>query len=585
MDGELNTQEDDGVRSGVTDSSVFLDERHCGEVSALLEPIVSAWSNLTDISSRMDVRSACGATGSGQCSDSEGNESPLASHCSSIAASLSSTLLPLHIAAIHGVSFEILHGLCSAYPEGAHIQIKSPLHTDRPNILPIELFEEGMHNCFHVSNSIFSAHFEFVSLVNFEGRAGHEVSGACNSSFPSLMAEYFRRSDLLFSYFPEAVSSKNTLYCRDEARLRRFEELIRAEAHDPNPDSLFSDMAGSVWLFMCRSGGSGKQENHGGNGKRIRHPNFAAVIGRILDGLGSRSIQKLSHVRTVSNPEGVRIHSLACTGRSILEEARERAPKRNMKGMLNESFFFTSMLCFLSARDALSFSSTCWKARASGVRILPEVSANELDTMDSIWSSDFPRLLLPGTGKRQNEERKVLKPWQKLDIPCVPSCTHTVLISYDVHFNNWDKGKKMKGGGLFVVREDRGKVTMPVCTSLALDTLEYVVASVQDNDLSDTGTLRLSISHNRGHSYALWVYGYEGQTTTITNLRVQQLVYSCDSNGLNPIHALMNEGEHHHNLREQISMLVSVGFGSSNPKNAVGELPIHYALKVGAPEK
>jgi len=32
-------------------------------------------------------------------------------------------------------------------------------------------------------------------------------------------------------------------------------------------------------------------------------------------------------------------------------------------------------------------------------------------------------------------------------------------------------------------------------------------------------------------------------------------------------------------------MLVSVGFGSSNPKNAVGELPIHYALKVGAPEK
>jgi len=106
----------------------------------------------------------------------------------------------------------------------------------------------------------------------------------------------------------------------------------------------------------------------------------------------------------------------------------------------------------------------------------------------------------------------------------------------------------MKGGGLFVVREDRGKLTMPVCTSLALDTLVFVVASVQDNDLFDTGTLRLSLSHNPGRSYALWVYGYEGQTTTITNLRVQQLVYSCDSNGLNPIHALMNEGENHHNF-------------------------------------
>ncbi len=107
----------------------------------------------------MDVRTACGATGSGQCSDSEGNESPLVSHYSSIAASLSSTLLPLHIAAIHGVSFEILHGLCSAYPEGARIQIKSPLHTDRPNILPIELFEEGNFDRLLFSNNSFSACF------------------------------------------------------------------------------------------------------------------------------------------------------------------------------------------------------------------------------------------------------------------------------------------------------------------------------------------------------------------------------------------------------------------------------------------
>lgn len=173
-------------------------------------------------------------------------------------------------------------------------------------------------------------------LSSFTGRAGHEVHEACNTTFPSLMTEYFRRSDLLFSYFPEAVSSKKIPYCRDEVRLNRFEELIRGEASNLNPGELLSDVAGSVWLFMCKSGGSGTKG--GGMGHKTRLPNFAASIGRILNGLAPPSLLKLSFVRTSSAPEGVRVPPLSCSGRTVLEEARERAPQQTMKGMLNGEF-------------------------------------------------------------------------------------------------------------------------------------------------------------------------------------------------------------------------------------------------------
>lgn len=49
--------------------------------------------------------------------------------------------------------------------------------------------------------------------------------------------------------------------------------------------------------------------------------------------------------------------------------------------------------------------------------------------------------------------------------------------------------------------------------------------------------------------------------------------------------ALLNEGDNPTNLKDQIEGLVDVGFGSSHPRHAVGELPIHYALKVGTSEK
>lgn len=194
------------------------------------------------------------------------------------------------------------------------------------------------------------------------------------------------------------------------------------------------------------------------------------------------------------------------------------------------------MLSFLTAHDALSFSSTCWKARASGVRLLPEVAVDDMDAMDSILSVDFPRNSTTDEIQRDNEENKILKPWQKLILPFAPKSTHTVFITYDVHYTSTDDEGVTKGGGLFVVRDDSTTASSPTQFSPELCTLDTVVASIPNDSPCQIGNLLLSFFHCPGHKYTLWFYGHESHTLTITNLRIQQLVYACDYNGHTPLH-------------------------------------------------
>jgi len=334
----VNTEDDHDLLSktsgvsGHTNVSVYLKTDHCGLISALLEPLVEA-----AVESEVG-RLACAATGSSSSTNKKSKKSAVAA---------TNTLLPIHIAALHGVSFTILEGLCRAYPEGVVTPMISSLHTDRINTLPIELFEEG--------------------------RAGHEVNVASDSQFVSLSVDYFRRSDLLFSYFPEAKSSKGVVYCRDEARLSRFEQLVRSEACCTESEGLLSDMAGSVWLFLCRSSTPSRRSSS--------TVNFGAAIGRILEGLEPHSVLRLNFMRTKSTPEGVRVPTLA-NGRTILEEAKERSPNGTMSSILEENFFNSSVLSYLDAKDALSYSSTCRKAWTRGVRLLRQIP-NKTDTMDT----------------------------------------------------------------------------------------------------------------------------------------------------------------------------------------------------------
>ena len=508
--------------TSLSDASVYFNGNHCGAISVLLEPMTNAASD------DFEAKLACAATGSGSNSEEADNPS-----CSSFG-DRNCALLPLHIAAIHGVSYDIFEGLLRAHPDGACTPMVS-LDSDRRRCeaLPIELFEEG--------------------------RSGREVNVASDTQFASLAQNYFSRSDLLFSYFPEAVSTKNMAYCKDGTRLRRFEKLIRREASGEN--DLFSDEAGSVWLFICRNSWT----------RKSRLPNYTATLGRILEGLNSESVRKLNIIRTKSSPEGVRVPTLP-NGRTIIEEAKDRAPSGSMLRIMDEDFFHSAMLSYLAPDDAISYSTSCRNAQAGGVRLLQE-APDEHGTM--VW--ELSPLFGDETDSEVHERGlRVSQPWKELSLPYVPSSTHSVLVSFEVDYQKSDRNvdEEDGGGGLLILCDDpvTNKKGMLVAASIPVRVFEAVAAQV-------------SFTHVPGRNYTLWNYGSEDHTLVISNLSTRQLVYSVDYNGHNPLHVLLGEGDNPPNLKNQITVLTNAGFGSSKKLKATGNLPIFYALKVGASQR
>jgi len=348
-------------------------------------------------------------------------------------------------------------------------------------------------------------------------------------------------------------------------------------------------------LFICRSYepyAKNKSRNKAAAAARL--PNFGASIGRVLNGLEPYSVQRLNYLRTISVPEGVHVPTLA-NGRTVLEEAKERAPNGSMSSMLEEHFFHSCVLSFLEARDALSYSTMCRRAWTRGARLLRRISSNgntnKMETMDTRGSCKLNDDCCRSETSSEELERagKLSQPWQKLELPYVPSCTHTVFISCDVAYCSWDgEESHCEGGGLLVLSED---------TTTNAQVPDLVVASIparasvdgeeepshntdesqQQRPPPPTTRVRLSFNHLPGHSYTLWYYGSDRHTVTISNLTIRQLVYSCDYNGHNPLHVLLCEDDNPRNLREQLDALIAAGFGSN--------LPIHYALKVGVLER
>lgn len=524
----VEASHDDDLHSkstSLSDASVYFNGNHCGAISALLEPMANAASD------DFEAKLACAATGSGVNAE-ETEDEPFSPLHSTYGVRIRA-LLPLHIAAIHGVSYDVLEGLLRAHPDGACTPMVS-LDSDRRryDVLPIELFEEG--------------------------RSGREVNIASEKTFPSLMQNYFRRSDLLFSYFPEAVSTKNVAYCKDETRLRRFEKLIRAEASRPGEKDLFSDEAGSLWLFMCRNAGA----------RKSRLPGSTAMIGRILDGLNSESVRKLNFLRTKSSPEGVRVPTLP-NGRTVIDEAKERAPSGSLFRIMDEHFFHSAMLSYLAPGDAISYSTSCRKAQAGGVRLLQE-TPDEHGSM--AW--DLAPLFGDETDSELQERGlRVSQPWKQLSLPYVPSSTHSVLVSFEVDYYcpKGNNDEEDGGGGLLILCDDPATNTQGMLVAASIPVLAF-----------DSVAAQVSFSHVPGRSYTLWNYGSEGYTLEISNLTTRQLVYSVDYNGHNPLHVLLSEGDNPPNLKNQMTVLVNAGFGSSKKLKATGNLPIFYALKVGA---
>jgi len=503
--------------------------------------------------------------------------------------------LPLHIAAEFGVSCDILLGLAQSNPSAASEALKMQS--------PLELFENGRAGKETQDAEKTKRRSERViesATFGLGGQSGGYSEKDCNR----IVESYRHRSDLLFAMYPHAEPSSLLMnqqhkddestsisrcsnnnrktkkrrsrasrvipYRHDPARLRRIENLIKKEASADN-EQILSLPVQTVWSWLCDNTDATSGD---------KRDNFTGSVGRVIDGLDQQGLWKLS---LVSSPKPRLL--LLGNGNSVPEEAISRRPDTSFDQMLRSSSQYGWQFCvtaFLTARDALSYSTTCRRARVGGVRVLQEIDLREPDREFTFETSIDGGLMDSPL------------PWQDLSQALItPDCTHTVNVVYDLEVGDgFDPGQ---GGGLVVVRDDVPNDIRQADWQKA-PTGRCIIARDQ-KPTSRVGFVpgmineaRLSFQYQSGARYSLFCYGTlnaDGisSSISITNIRVKQLVHCEDPDGMTPLHVYLSSHPEGCcfpdiiTLRRQVGALISAGFGS------MGIVPLHYALKVNSSEK
>ena len=401
----------------------------------------------------------------------------------------------------------------------------------------------------------------FEELTELESKG---VLGEGETSLATAKAYFTQRADLLLAYYPEAMDSRSggdKQFITDESRVERLVQLIMYEVMQ-NYKFPLSDTVVRVWTYMAGY-------NH------PEHPRlFIKTVGRIVSSLKPYALWRLTVVQFENRERFVRI---AATGRTVAEEAELRSPSTRLTHLFREYWFQHTLNSWLTPLDALNYSAACRQTRAVGVRLLPQVP---LRVTEASWDR----------GKGASSPR----PWQRLDILVTPSCTHTVFVTFYVESRNGESSDRAGDGdgssqldhracgGLLVVRDDNRRLRPNQTEPWG----EAVVAFRRDAPVSGS-LVCLSFHHVPGRTYGLWHYNTGGRSSTLTvsDVRVRQLVHSCDAQGHSPLHLLLSnlvdkKGQSP-KLKMHVSMLLAAKFGSGD---AVGDVPLHYALKCGVSE-
>ena len=412
-----------------------------------------------------------------------------------------------------------------------------PVHQS-PMLCPLEIFEKG--RAFQEANSAIRM---------------QESGEIDESKMEDILTYYTRRSDLLLAYNPEAVNKETSLrYLDDPARLSRLEAQVIKEA-SANGQAPLSDTVALIWKYWAGY-------NAAANPKK-----YIRSLGNILTSLGPAGLWKLTVV--YQNDRDVFI-DIACTGRTVAHEAELRAPIARMEHVLKFYWFQYLLTTYLEPVDALNYSTCCRYTRAGGVRLLPQVP---LRVTEATWQKTSAET-----------ENAPPKPWQRMDVMVTPECTHSVFISFYLESRQSVDGEiaeRRDFKGMLVVRDDNRKLrpnsTEPWGSA--------VVAHCKIPRVSGS-LVRMSFQHVAGRSYGLWHYnhGQPGSSLSVSDVRVRQLIHSCDPHGRSPLHLLLRsmvDQPANPKLNMHVSMLLAARFGSGD---SVGDVPLHYALKCGVSE-
>ena len=200
----------------------------------------------------------------------------------------SCNVLPLHIGALFGVSYDVLRILLDQAPMVAHIPCT--VHNDlnstssESEILPLTLLEQREVEQTYSDPSTDAPQLAAAGASNSSGNfsVGIQWSSSALESGP-ISNDFVRKSDLLFAYNPNILPQR-----KEAARLRRIESMVRSEVMQKNAsigtfgDKKLSFAIESVWLFMCTFTNQVDESDH-----------YADTVRRIVDGLDSVSLLKL----------------------------------------------------------------------------------------------------------------------------------------------------------------------------------------------------------------------------------------------------------------------------------------------------
>jgi len=494
--------------------------------------------------------------------------------------------LPIHIAAEHGVSYDILSTLCELNSEGVatpqpiakSMLVSSSSSLDvpegrysSPELFPIEAFEKGRAGMEALKAChILKSHNEDPSMnqvkIEFDpGLINVEV-------LKGIIQNFENRSDLLFAFYPEALPAEfpdtkrnrnapkpRIRYSRDQSRRWRLEKLIRSEAIDTTTYE-FSIIAQRVWTWLYQ--GINSRDNS-------ISAEYQGAVGRIITGLPEEALLKLSYISHVANDMGIEIsekdmghlRNVPCRiqGKSIIQYAAARDASIRMNSMIllneheNRNAIHTICEC-LDANDALAFSSVCQRTMKAGVRIFPE---NKLKETGRSWLLP-PRQELAGADQAEF--------WQNMDsMIMIPESTHTIFVTYylevsdssQVSTSNKQGGADAESlpqhmnGGLLVVGENAAGIKKSEARVVGKFQKKRAYSELNYDSVAGY-EVQVSFTYRPGNSYTLRVYGPKGGgRISISNARVRQVVYCLDREKRTPLQVLLMNNQKHSHLHSQ----------------------------------
>ena len=278
-------------------------ERRRGDLSSLTRDNVSRETRLNTLYQTMSqcvevvLRPIIRPGGSGNGSSSPPPSPGAAEMCR--ARGSVGTFLPIHIASIFGVSYDILRELLETNPAGARTSclIKKPGGRGLCRMIPLQLLEGRQKD----------------PLVNDSDSPSNAASGTnvgvrwTNSVLDSghLADDFVRKSDLLFCFHPDVPTHRG-----DPSRIRRVAAMVRTEARcwgignngsdglaqrqaksaDTEYRSHLSSAAESVWRWMMTYRRGGDEAN-----------NYSDAVETVVTGLNLTALACLLSVNAAAD--------------------------------------------------------------------------------------------------------------------------------------------------------------------------------------------------------------------------------------------------------------------------------------------